>query len=108
MTTRTLGSTIGSVFNAVGSVADATSNAIIASSSGINALAYKADAWEMTCKDQAEFAKSRSRVTAELESARILRDLLKEIHEENSDPEDKEFFDKALELQKAYFAQKKS
>lgn len=45
MTNRSLTSTIGSIFGAIGTTADAASKTVSVAATGIDILAYHADAW---------------------------------------------------------------
>ena len=50
MTNRSLTSTIGSIFGAIGTTADAASKTVSVAATGIDILSYHADAWRESAK----------------------------------------------------------
>ena len=64
MTTRSLTSTIGSLFGAIGTTADAASKTVNVAATGIDILSYHADAWRDQAKVQTHYDKKTHEVIA--------------------------------------------
>lgn len=106
MAQRTLGTAVGSVFNAVGSIADTTANAVVGLGSFVDALSEKADAYAHEAKVNARYAKARATETAEKNSARILMNFYRELEDELQDEDNQRLFAQALEAQRKFFEKK--
>ena len=64
MTTRSLTSTIGSIFGAIGTTADAASKTVNVAATGIDILSFHADAWRESAKVQTHYDKKTHEVIA--------------------------------------------
>lgn len=64
MTTRSLTSTIGSLFGAIGTTADAASKTVNVAATGIDILSFHADAWRESAKVQTHYDKKTHEVIA--------------------------------------------
>ena len=69
MTNRSLTSTIGSIFGAIGTTADAASKTVSVAATGIDILAYHADAWRESAKVSTHFDKKTHLVIAKSRAA---------------------------------------
>ena len=72
MTNRSLTSTIGSIFGAIGTTADAASKTVNVASSGIDILSYHADAWRESAKVQTHYDKQTHKAIAKSKAAQKL------------------------------------
>lgn len=64
MTTRSLTSTIGSLFGAIGTTADAVSKTVNVAATGIDILSFHADAWRESAKVQTHYDKQTHEIIA--------------------------------------------
>lgn len=72
MTTRSLTSTIGSLFGAIGTTADAATKTINVAATGIDILSYHADAWRESAKVQTHYDKQTHKAIAKSKAAQKL------------------------------------
>ena len=72
MTTRSLTSTIGSIFGAIGTTADAASKSVNVASASIDILSYHADAWREAAKVQTHYDKQTHKAIAKSKAAQKL------------------------------------
>lgn len=79
MTTRSLTSTIGSLFGAIGTTADAATKTVNVAATGIDILSYHADAWRDQAKVQTHYDKQVYKATAKSKAAQKLSVHRKEI-----------------------------
>lgn len=79
MTTRSLTSTIGSLFGAIGTTADAASKTVNVATSGIDILSFHADAWREQAKVQTHYDKQVYKTTAKSKAGEKLANHRKEI-----------------------------
>ena len=69
MTNRSLTSTIGSIFGAIGTTADAASKTVSVAATGIDILSYHADAWRESAKVSTHYDKKTHEVIAKSRAA---------------------------------------
>ena len=69
MTNRSLTSTIGSIFGAIGTTADAASKTVSVAATGIDILSYHADAWRESAKVSTHYDKETHEVIAKSRAA---------------------------------------
>lgn len=69
MTNRSLTSTIGSIFGAIGTTADAASKTVNVTATGIDILSFHADAWRESAKVSTHFDKKTHAVIAKSRAA---------------------------------------
>lgn len=69
MTDRSFSSTIGSIFNAIGTTADAASKTVLVTATGIDILSYHADAWRASAKVSTHYDKKTHEVIAKSRAA---------------------------------------
>lgn len=69
MTNRTMTSTIGSIFGAIGTTADAASKTITVAATGIDILSFHAEAWRESAKVNTHFDKKTHAVIAKDKAA---------------------------------------
>lgn len=72
MTTRSLTSTIGSLFGAIGTTADAATKTVNVAATGIDILSYHADAWRESAKVQTHYDKQTHKAIAKSKAAQKL------------------------------------
>lgn len=69
MTNRSLTSTIGSIFGAISTTADAASKTVSVAATGIDILSYHADAWRESAKVSTQYDKKTHEVIAKSRAA---------------------------------------
>ena len=69
MTNRSLTSTIGSIFGAIGTTADAATKTIDVAATGIDILSFHADAWRASAKVSTYYDKKTHEVIAKSRAA---------------------------------------
>ena len=69
MTNRSLTATIGSIFGAIGTTADAASKTVSVAATGIDILSYHADAWRESAKVSTHYDKKTHEVIAKSRAA---------------------------------------
>ena len=79
MTTRSLTSTIGSLFGAIGTTADAATKTVNVAATGIDILSFHADAWRDQAKVQTHYDKQVYKATAKSKAGEKLANHRKEI-----------------------------
>lgn len=79
MTTRSLTSTIGSLFGAIGTTADAATKTVNVAATGIDILSYHADAWRESAKVQTHYDKQTHKAIAKSKAAQKLSSHRQEI-----------------------------
>jgi hypothetical protein len=97
MTNRSLTSTIGSIFGAIGTTADAASKTVSVAATGIDILAYHADAWRESAKVSTHYDKKTHEVIAKSRAAQKITNHRSEILSLCRDETYAELYMKAME-----------
>ena len=79
MTTRSLTSTIGSIFGAIGTTADAASKTVATLATGVDIMAFHADAWREQAKVSTHYDKKTFAAIAESRAAQKIANHRQEI-----------------------------
>lgn len=97
MTTRSLTSTIGSIFGAIGTTADAASKTVSTLATGVDIMSFHADAWRESAKLSTFYDRKTFAVIAKSRAAQKITAHRQEILSLCEDEQYAKLYTKALE-----------
>ena len=97
MTNRSLTSTIGSIFGAIGTTADAASKTVSTLATGVDIMAFHADAWRESAKVSTHYDKKTFAVISKSRAAQKIAGHRQEILSLCADETYAQLYKKAME-----------